>query len=153
MEAPGTGTSGRHRKPGETPTVVIVRAVAAFIVVGLATAAGVASFHGPTQRPSIASAPPAAEVVSANTMAADPARNPAAPIDPRAATYLEALEREGVPAEDVPTLLLVADSVCIRRGDTTVPAQVDRLMTAFPGRWSAQQAAIIVDFAIKHVCA
>lgn len=151
VEAPGTVSSGRHRKPGDTPTVVIVRVVAAFIVVGLATVAGVASFGGPTQRPSIALAPPA-QIVSANTTVGGPSSSNAAEIDPRAAAYLEALEREGVPVVDVPTLLLVADSVCVRRGDTTVPAQADRLMTAFPGRWLPEQAAIVVDVAIKHVC-
>lgn len=83
---------------------------------------------------------------------ADPSRNTAAPIGPRAATYLDALKRKSIPVVDIPTLLLVADSVCARRGDTTVPAQTDRLMAAFPGRWRPQQAAIIVDCAIKHVC-
>ncbi len=82
----------------------------------------------------------------------DPSRNTAAPIGPRAAAYLDALKRESVPVEDIPTLLLVADSVCARRGDTTVLAQADRLMAAFPGRWRPQQAAIIVDCAIKLVC-
>jgi len=76
----------------------------------------------------------------------------AAPIGPRAAAYLDALKRDSVPVEDIPTLLLVADSVCARQGDTTVPAQTDRLMAAFPGRWRPQQAAIIVDCAIKHAC-
>jgi hypothetical protein len=130
---------------------VAVRAVAAFIVVGLATVAGVASFHGPAQRPAIAPASPA-QAVPANTTVADPSRSTAAPIGPRAAAYLDALKRERVPVEDIPTMLLVADSVCARRGDTNVPAQADRLMAAFPGRWRPQQAAIIVDSAIKHVC-
>ncbi len=83
---------------------------------------------------------------------ADPSRNAAAPIGPRAAAYLDALKQESVPVEDIPTLLLVADSVCARRGDTTVAAQADQLMAAFPGRWGPQQATIIVDCAIKNVC-
>lgn len=147
VEPPGRGTSGRHRKPGETPTVVVVRVVAAFIVVGLATVAGVASFQGPTQRPSIAPAS-----VPAHTTVTDPSRNIVAPSDQRAVAYFEALEREGVHMVDIPTLLLAADSVGVRRGDTTVPAQADQLMAAFPGRWEPQQAAVIVDRAIKHVC-
>ncbi|MGH4007203.1 MAG: DUF732 domain-containing protein [Pseudonocardiaceae bacterium] len=151
MEPPGIATSGRHRRPGETPTVVVVRVVAAFIVVGLATMAGVASFDGPTQRSSIAPAPPA-QVVPASTTAADPSGDTTAPIGPRAAAYLDALKREGVPVEDISTLLFVADSVCARRGDTDVPTQADRLMAALPGRWTPQQAAIIVDSAIKLVC-
>ncbi len=83
---------------------------------------------------------------------AEPSSNNAAPISPRAAAYLDALTRESVPVMDVPTLLLVADSVCARRGDINVPTQADRLMEAFPGRWTPQQAAIIVDGAITHVC-
>lgn len=83
---------------------------------------------------------------------ADPSRNTAAPIGPRDAAYLDALKREGIPVEDIPTLLLVADSVCAQRGDTDMPAQTDRLMAAFPGRWGPQQAAIIVDCAIELVC-
>ncbi|MGQ0715869.1 MAG: DUF732 domain-containing protein [Pseudonocardiales bacterium] len=117
----------------------------------MATLAGVASFDGPTQRPSIGSASPA-RVVPANTTEADSSGDTAAPIGPRAAAYLDALQREGVPVEDIPTLLLVADGVCAQRGDTDVPAQADRLMAAFPGRWTPQQAAIIVDCAIKLVC-
>lgn len=49
-------------------------------------------------------------------------------------------------------MLLVADSVCARKSDTNVPAQAERLMAAFPGRWAPQQAAIIVDRAIEFVC-
>jgi Protein of unknown function (DUF732) len=151
VEPPGRVTSGRHRKPGETPTIVVVRVVAAFIVVGLATVAGVGSFHGPTQRPSITSAPPA-QSVPANTTVAGPSSNTTAPISPRAAAYLDALKRESVPVEDTPTLLLVADSVCTRQDNTNVPAEADRLMAAFPGRWRPQQAATIVDCALKLVC-
>lgn len=84
--------------------------------------------------------------------AADPSRNIAAPIGPRAAAYLDALKRENIPVVDSPTLLLVADSVCARQSNTGVPAQVERLMAAFPGRWRAQQAAIIVNRAIELVC-
>ncbi|MGH3777441.1 MAG: DUF732 domain-containing protein [Pseudonocardiaceae bacterium] len=83
---------------------------------------------------------------------ADPSRNTTAPIGPRAVAYLDALKRESVPVVDIPTLLLVADSVCAQQGDTNVAAQADRLMAAFPGQWRPQQAAIIVDCAIKHVC-
>lgn len=151
MEPPGTVTSGRHRKPGETPTVVVVRVVAAFIVVGLATVAGVASFDGPTQRASIAPASPP-QIVATNTTVADPSRNTAAPVDPRAVAYLDALNRESIPVVDIPTLLLAANSVCAQQGETNVPAQADRLMAAFPGQWRPQQAAIIVDSAFKHVC-
>ena len=131
--------------------MVVVRVVAAFIVVGLATVAGVMSVDGPAQRLSLVPASPA-QIVPVHTTVADPPRNTAAPIAPRAAAYLEALRRENIPVEDVPTLLLVADSVCARRGDTTVPAQADRLMAAFPGRWRPQQAAVIVDCAIKLGC-
>ncbi|MGH3824516.1 MAG: DUF732 domain-containing protein [Pseudonocardiaceae bacterium] len=128
-----------------------LRATAAFIVVGLATVAGVASFEGPTQRPSIAADTPL-QVAPAKPAVADPTRSVAAPISPRAAAYLDALKRENIPIVDIPTLLLVADSVCARQGDTDVPAQAERLMAAFPGRWSSQQAAMIVDCAIKLVC-
>jgi hypothetical protein len=76
----------------------------------------------------------------------------AAPIDPRAARYLDALKREGVPVVDTATLLFIADSVCTRRSDTSDSAQADRLMTAFPGRWTPKQAATIVDCANKLVC-
>ncbi len=152
MESPGSVTSGRHRKSSETPTVVALRVSAAFIVVGLATVAGVASVQGPTQRPSIATAATPLQVAPAKPAGADPARNIAAPISPRTAAYLNALQREDISVVDIPTLLLVADSVCARQGDTTVPAQAERLMAAFPGRWRTQQAAVIVDSAIKLVC-
>jgi hypothetical protein len=150
VESPGSVSSGRHRKSSETPTVVVLRVTAAFIVVGLATVAGVASFQGPTQRPSIAAATPV-QVAPAKPAGADP-RNIAAPIGSHAAAYLNALQREDISVVDIPTLLLVADSVCARQGDTTVPAQAERLMAAFPGRWRPQQAAVIVDSAIKLVC-
>ena len=83
---------------------------------------------------------------------ADPSRKINAPIGPRAAAYLDALKRENIPVVDISTLLLVADSVCARQGDAGVPAQAERLMAAFPGRWTPQQAAVIVDRAIELVC-
>lgn len=129
----------------------MLRGAAAFIVVGLATVAGITSFHGPTQRPPIATATPL-QVAPAKPAVADPTRNITAPIGPRAAAYLNALQREDIALVDIPTLLLVADSVCARQVDTAVPAQAERLMAAFPGRWRPQQAAIIVDSAIKLVC-
>lgn len=85
-------------------------------------------------------------------MVADPAGNIAAPISPRAAAYLNALQREDISVVDIPTLLLVADSVCARQNDSTMPAQAERLMVAFPGRWKPHEATVIVDSAIKHVC-
>ena len=151
MEPPGKVTSGRHRKPPGTPSVVVVRVTAAFIVVGLATVAGVASFHGPTQRLPIAAATPL-QIAAAEPKVADHSRNTTAPISPRATAYLDALKRENIPVEDIPTLLLVADSVCARRGNTNTQEQTDRLMAAFPGRWGPQQAATIVDCAIRFVC-
>ncbi|MGH3888407.1 MAG: DUF732 domain-containing protein [Pseudonocardiaceae bacterium] len=76
----------------------------------------------------------------------------AGPIDLGAAAYLDALKREGVPREDTATLLVAADSVCSRRGDTSESAQTDRLMTAFPGRWTPQQAVTTGDCASKLAC-
>lgn len=151
VEPPGSVTSGRHRKSSETPTVVVFRVAAAFIVVGLATVAGLTSFQGPTQRPSIAAVTPL-QVAPAQPAIAGPAKNIAAPISPRAEAYLNALQRDGIAVVDIPTLLFVADSVCARQTDTTGPAQTERLMAAFPGRWTPQQAAVIVDSAIKHFC-
>jgi hypothetical protein len=148
VEPPGRVTSGRHRKLSETPSVVVLRVAAAFVVVGLATVAGVASFHGPTQRSSIAAATP----LQGAPAVADLSRKINAPIGPRAAAYVDALKRENIPVVDVSTLLLVAGSVCARQGDVSVPAQAERLMAAFPGRWSPQQAAVIVDRAIELVC-
>lgn len=58
----------------------------------------------------------------------------------------------GVSAAGAATLLVVADSMCARRGDTSESAQADRLMTAFPGRWTQQQAVTIVDCASKLAC-
>ena len=151
MESPGRVTSGRHRKLTETPTVVVLRIAAGLIVVGLATAAGVASSHGPTQRSAIPAASPL-QLAPAAPIVAGSSRSIAAPIGSRAAAYLDALKRENVPVVDIPTLLLVADSVCARQGDTNPPVQAERLMAAFPGRWSPQQAAIIVHHAIELVC-
>lgn len=151
MEPPGSVTSGRHRKASESPAALAFRATAAFIVVGLATVAGVASFQGPTQRPSIAVTTPL-PIAPAAPKVADHAGNIAVPIGPRAAAYLDALNREQIPDVDIPTLLFVADSVCARQGEITVPTQTERVMAAFPGRWSSQQAATIVDRAIKLVC-
>ena len=85
-------------------------------------------------------------------MVTDSAGNTAAPISPRAVAYLDALKRESVPVVDIHTLLLVADSVCAQRGVTNVAAQADRLMATFPGRWTPQQATVIVDGAINLVC-
>jgi hypothetical protein len=144
-------SSGRHRKLSETPSDVVLRVAAAFIIVGLATAAGVASFQGPTQRSAIATATPVQDARAAPT-AVDSARNAAAPVNPRTAAYLDALKRADINVADIPTLLLVADSVCARQGDAGVPAQAERLIAAFPGRWTPQQAAVIVDQAIKIVC-
>ena len=148
VEPPGRSTSGRHRKLSETPTVVVLRIAAAFIVIGLATMAGIVSFHGPTQRPAIATTSPA----QAAPAGADSSANIAAPANPRVTAYLDALKRENIPVGDIPTLLLVADSVCARHGDTNVSAQAEQLMAAFPGRWRPQQAAIIVDRAIELIC-
>lgn len=53
------------------------------------------------------------------------------------------LNRKGVPLEDTATLLVCADSVCTRRGDTSNSARVERLMTAFPGQRTQQQASTI----------
>lgn len=131
--------------------VAVLRGAAAFLVVGLATVAGVASFQGPTQRPSIAVTTPL-QVAPAAPKVTDPSKNIADPTGPRAAAYLDALNREHIPTADIPTLMLVADSVCARQGDTTVPTQSERVMAAFPGRWNSQQAAAIVDSAIKLVC-
>ena len=131
---------------------MVVRVTAAFIVVGLATLAGVASFSGPTQRPPIAAAS-ALRVPTEKPKVADHARNNTTQISPRATAYLDGLKRENIAVEDVPTLLLVADSVCARQGDTNMQVQADRLMAAFPGRWERQQAAIIVNCAVKFVCA
>ena len=130
---------------------MVLRVAAAFVVVGLATVAGVASFHGPTQRSSIAAATPL-QVAPAAPAVADLSRKINAPIGPRVAAYLDALKRENISVVDNSTLLLVADSVCARRGDADVPAQAERLMTAFPGRWRPQQAVVIVDRAIELVC-
>ncbi|MGH3766511.1 MAG: DUF732 domain-containing protein [Pseudonocardiaceae bacterium] len=135
---------------------VVLRVAAASMVVGLATVAGVTSFHGPTQRSAIAAASQAAaspvQVRPAAPVVVDSPKNIATPIAPRAAAYLDALKRDDIPVADIPTLLLVADSVCARQSDTNVSAQAERLMTAFPGRWRPQQAAIIVDRAIELVC-
>lgn len=43
------------------------------------------------------------------------------------------LRREGALLKDTATLLVIADSVCTRRGDTSDSVHADRLMT-FPGR-------------------
>lgn len=154
MEPPGSVSSGRHRKASESPAALAFRATAAFIVVGLATVAGVASFQGPTQRPSIAVTTPLpiAPAAPKAPKVADQAGNVAVPIGPRVAAYLDALNREQIPDVDIPTLLLVADSVCARQGEITVPTQTDRVMAAFPGRWNSQQATTIVDWAVKLVC-
>jgi Protein of unknown function (DUF732) len=124
---------------------------AAFVVLGLATAAGIASFQGPTQRPSI-TAPSSNQVITAGPTVVNPPGNTTTQIGPRATAFLEALNRENIPIADTHTLLLVADSICARKSDTTVQAQAERLMTAFPGRWNSQQAVTIVDYAIKLVC-
>jgi len=151
VDPPGRVTSGRHRKLSETPTVVVLRVAAAFVVIGLATVAGIASFPGPTQRPPIAAASPVQGALPA-PIVADSSSTAPAQTDPRAATYLDALKRENIPVLDIPTLLLVADSVCARQSDTNASVQAQRLMAAFPGRWKPQQAAIIVDRAIELVC-
>ena len=151
MELPGRVASGRHRKISETPTVVVLRVTAASIVVGLATVAGAVSFHGPTQRSPI-SAVSSAQAGPAAPIVADSSRNNAVPISQRTTAYLDALKRENIPVTDIPTLLLVADSVCARQRDTNASAQAERLMAAFPGRWVPQQAAIIVNRAIELVC-
>ncbi|MGH3693635.1 MAG: DUF732 domain-containing protein [Pseudonocardiaceae bacterium] len=114
--------------------------------------AGVASFQGPTQRAPIATTPPLQVTPAGRPAVVHPSRNTAAPIGSHATAYLDALERENILVVDIPTLLLVADSVCARQGDTDVPAQAERLTEAFPGRWRPEQAAIIVNYAIKFVC-
>lgn len=62
------------------------------------------------------------------------------------------LKRKGVALEDTATLLVVVDSVCTRRGDTSDSAEADRLMTAFPGRWTQPQAGTVGDCASKLAC-
>ncbi|HET9254327.1 MAG TPA: DUF732 domain-containing protein [Pseudonocardiaceae bacterium] len=108
------------------------------------------SFKGPSQR-SVIAAPTSLQAARAAPAALDSARNPA-PMSARTAAYLDALRREDINVADVPTLLLVADSVCSRQNDADAPAQADRLIAAFPGRWTPRQAAVIVDRAIKNVC-
>lgn len=68
-----------------------------------------------------------------------------------AAAYLDAPKKEGVHLEDTATLLIVADSVCTWRSDTSESAQAERLLTAFPGQ-STQQAVTIIDCARKLAC-
>ncbi|MGH3815759.1 MAG: hypothetical protein ACRDUV_25475 [Pseudonocardiaceae bacterium] len=72
--------------------------------------------------------------VSAACVAVAAPTTTAGPIDSGTAAYLDALKRKSIPLEDTTTLLVVADNVCTRRGDTSDSAQADRLMTAFPGR-------------------
>lgn len=94
---------------------------------------------------------PAADSCGVPPLVAAPTTT-AAPSDPRADKYLDALKREGVPLDDTATLLVIADSLCTRRSDTSDSAQADRLMTAFPGRWTPKQAATIVDCASQLGC-
>lgn len=133
--------------------MAVVRVAAAFIVVGLATAAGVASFQGPTQRAPIATATPLQVPPVERSPVVHPSRNTTAPIGSHATAYLNALEQANIPVVDIPMLLFVADSVCARQGDTDVPAQAERLTEAFPGRWRPEQATIIVNHAITFACA